>query len=503
MQLKQSISGPERKYPKKTFNSGEDGATNTVLGELLEMPNYLDYSVFSKNQLRFAEKVFKTDGYIRNEKHIRGKNMFLKLNKPQYWNKTNIYLLFDSIGIVFDIVAEVLTEAYNMKASSSSKITDLANSTKEVLDGFVNYFIHLRRGIDKNKDIIGFLKQYTAPDTLVTLILNSKGNAYVSGTHILSMGIILATYAKVVSILTYVNPYVLVRKDSGVDTIKAPKIIYDAVSVPGGIKINYKNKSAYENFEPNNGNVDIDTTIRTQPMKTLNIHTTTETGTKTSTSKTYSKNPLIRLNQFPMYSLDIILPLKIAPHIITMGKNFNAFYKNIIPWIVPVKLVCSVLKISFDSVISKFNTCDDETKLRIKPRYSIKIINHEKRLQVKLQYSRTPINTRYILDVIANCTSHPYVLGTLVTEQNGSFGVRLTFIPIPEKYPYNNAARQEAINNQIKTNTNYNDSVDPKYRLTDENIQYKQAKNDEIKMEQEDSETETELVDLKEDDEED
>lgn len=492
MQLKQSISGPDRKYPKKTFNSGEDGATNTVLGELLEMPNYLDYSVFSKNQLRFAEKVFKTDAYIKNEKHIRGKNMFLKLNKPQYWNKTNIYLLFDSIGIVFDIVAEVLTEAYNMKINSNSKISDLAKSTKEVLDGFVNYFVHLRRGIEANKDIIGFLKQYTAPDSLATLILNSKGNAYIAGTHILAMGIILATYAKVVSILTYVNPYVLVRKDSGVDTIKAPKIIYDAVTVPGGIKINYKNKSAYENFEANVNNVDIDGTIRTKPMKTLNIHTTTETGTKTNTSKTYSKNPLIRLNQFPMYSLDIIFPLKIAPYIITMGKNFNEFYKNIIPWIIPVKLICSVLKISFESVISKFNTCDNDTKLRIKPSYSIKIINHEKRLQVKLQYSRTPINTRYILDVIANCTSHPYVLGSLVTEQNGSFGVRLSLIPIPEKYPYNNEARQEAINKQIKTNTNYNDSVDPKYRLTDKNINYKQPKNDEIKMEQEDSETEQE-----------
>lgn len=502
MQLKQSISGPDRKYPKKTFNSGEDGATNTVLGELLEMPNYLDYSVFSKNQLRFAEKVFKTDAYIKNEKHIRGKNMFLKLNKPQYWNKTNIYLLFDSIGIVFDIVAEVLTEAYNMKADSNSKIVDLANSTKEVLDGFVNYFIHLRRGIESNKDIIRFLKQYTAPDTLATLILNPKGNAYIAGTHILAMGIILTTYAKVVSILTYVNPYVLVRKDSGVDTIKAPKIIYDAVTVPGGIRINYKNKSAYENFEPNVKNVDIDATIKTKPMKTLNIHTTTETGTKTSTSKTYSKNPLIRLNQFPMYSLDIIFPLKIAPYIITFGKDFNNFYKNIIPWIIPVKLICSVLKISFESVISKFNTCADDTKLRIKPSYSIKIINHEKRLQVKLQYSRTPINTRYILDVIANCASHPYVLGNLVTEQNGSFGVRLSLIPVPEKYPYNNEARQEAINMQIKTNTNYNDSVDSKYRLTDKDIKYKQAKNDEIKMEQENSETEEELVDLKEDDEE-
>lgn len=493
MQPKQSISGPDRKYPKKTFNSGEDGVTNTVLGELLEMPNYLDYSVFSKNQLRFAEKVFKTDTYIKNENHIRGKNMFLKLNKPQYWNKTNIYLLFDSIGIVFDIVAEVLTEAYNMKMNSNSKMPDLAKSTKEVLDGFVNYFIHLRRGIEANKDIIGFLKQYTAPDSLATLILNTKGNAYISGTLILAMGIIIATYAKVVSILTYVNPYVLVRKDSGVDSIKAPKIIYEAVTLPEGIRINYKNKSAYENFEANVKNVDIDGTIKTKPLKTLNIHTTTETGTKTNTSKTYSKNPLIRLNQFPMYSLDIIFPLKIAPYIITMGKDFNQFYKNIIPWIIPVKLICSVLKISFDSVLSKFNTCDNDTKLRIKPSYSIKTINHEKRLQVKLQYLRTPINTRYILDVIANCTSHPYVLGTLVTEANGSFGVRLSLIPIPEKYPYNNEARQEATNKQIKTNTNYNDSVDSNYRLTDKNIKYKQAKNDEIRMEQEDSETEEEL----------
>lgn len=499
MQLKKSISGPERKYPKKTFDSGEDGSTKVVLGELLEMPKYLDYSVFSKNQLRFAEKVFNTDTYLKMESFIRGKNMFLKLNKPQYWNKTNIYLLFDAIGIVFDIVSEILTEAFQMKSNSNSKIADLSTSTKEVLDGFINYFVHLRQKIDTTKDLIALLKKFTTPDTLVTMILNIKGNPYISGPHILGMGIILATYAKVISILTYVNPYVLVRKDSGVDTIKAPKIIYDAVSVPGGIKINNK-KSAYENFEPDKGNVDIDTTIKAAPLKSINIHTTTETGTRTNTTKTYSKNPLIRLNQFPMYSLDILLPLKIAPHILTFGANFNNFYKHIIPWIIPVKLICSILKISFNSVISKFNTSDDKSKLRIKPSYSIKIINHQKRLQVKLQYSRTPVNTQYILDVTANCTSHPYVLGTLVTSQQGAFGVKLSLIPVPEKYPYNQPAREEAEKSQIKTNSGYEDSVDPNYRLTDGNIKYKQPKNDEIKMEEEED-SETELVDLKEDDE--
>lgn len=502
MQLKQSISGPERKYPKKTFKSGEEGTPNVVLNELLEMPKYLDYSVFTKNQLRFAEKVFNTDTYLKMESFIREKNMFLKLNKPQYWNKTNVYLLFDAINIVLDIVNEILTEAFQMKSNSNSKIADLSSSTKDVLDGFINYFVHLRQKIDNSKDLIGLLKKYTTPDTLVTMILNAKGNPFISGPHILGMGIILATYAKVVSILTYVNPYVAVRKDSGVDTIKAPKIIYEAVSVPGGIKINYKNKSAYENFEPNEKNVDIDGTIKTTPLKSINIHTTTQTGTRTSTTKTYSKNPLIRLNQFPMYSLDILLPLKIAPHIITFGSGFNNFYKHIIPWIIPVKLICSILKISFDSVISKFNTCEDKSKLRIKPSYSLKIINHEKRLQVKLQYSRTPVNTKYILDIAANCTSHPYVFGTLVTSQQGAFGVKLSLIPIPKEYTYNQPAREEAENNQIKTNPGYDDSVDPKIRLTNKDIQYKQPKNDEIKMEEE-SDTETELVELKEDDEED
>ena len=125
------IPGPDRKYPQKTFASGGDGASNTVLEELHQIPNYLDYTVFSKNQLRFAEKVFKTNTYIQNEDHIRGKNMFLKLNKPQYWNKTNIYLLFDSIHIILRIEYEILQEAIQMKINSNPNVQWMG---REIID---------------------------------------------------------------------------------------------------------------------------------------------------------------------------------------------------------------------------------------------------------------------------------------------------------------------------------------------------------------------------------
>ena len=51
---------PKRSYPKKTFDDGSE-VPDSVLHELSEMPSHIDYSVFSKNQLRFAEKLLLTE----------------------------------------------------------------------------------------------------------------------------------------------------------------------------------------------------------------------------------------------------------------------------------------------------------------------------------------------------------------------------------------------------------------------------------------------------------
>ena len=460
--------GPERKYPRKTFASGEEGAPNTVLNELLEIPNYLDYSVFSKNQLRFAEKVFKTNAYTQNENHIRGKNMFLKLNKPQYWNLTNVYLLFDSIHIVLNIVNEIIVDAVNTKIKSNSLMEEMGSTIVYLCNSITNYFIELRKQLKNTDNLFTTLTEYTDPITILKYFLNSNKEE-VQGTKILAMGVVLATYAKVVSILTYVNPYVLVRKDSGVDTIKAPRILYDAVKYPEGQRV-YNGKSVYENFEPNNRNFNFDDNVKDIQLKTLNAHKTTETGIRQSKTKTYSKNPLIRLKQYPMYSLDIIYPIKIAPYIITKLDDFKKFYQNIIPHIIPIKLLCSVLKISFDGVLSKFHTIENDNT-RIKASYALISKNNDKKLTVTLHRTKNKVNTEYMGEVLNYSSNRPYFEGTMNWLSKTKWNIKIT--KLPASGTIDEDANDEATNKQIEKNPNFRDTIEREMILTEpDGLQY-------------------------------
>ena len=463
--------GPERKYPRKTFASGEEGAPDIVLNELLEIPNYLDYSVFSKNQLRFAEKVFKTQAYLKNENHIRGKNMFLKLNKPQYWNLTNIYLLFDSIHIVLDIVNEIIVDAVKTKINSNSLMNEMGSTIVYLCNSITNYFIELRKQLKNTNNLFTTLTQYTDPNTILKYFLNSS-NDEVQGPKILAMGVVLATYAKVVSILTYVNPYVLVRKDSGVDTIKAPRILYDAVSYPEGQRT-YNGKSVYENFEPNKENFKYDEEVKDVQLKSLNVHVTKLTGERNSKTKTYSKNPLIRLKQYPMYSLDIIYPIKIAPYIITKLDNFKKFYQNIIPHIIPIKLICSVLKISFDGVLSKFHTIESDNT-RIKASYALTSKNNDKKLTVTLHRTKNKVNTEYMGEVLNYSPNRPYFEGKLHWINENQWNIKIT--KLSASGTIDSDADTEATNKQIKKNLNFRDTIEREMIFTEpDHLQYKET----------------------------
>lgn len=483
--MQQQIPGPERKYPRKTFASGGDGAPNTVVNELLEMQQYIDYSVFSRNQLRFAEKVFNTNTYKKHENHLRGKNMFLKLNKPQYWNKTNVYLLCDSIEMVLNITREILEEVISMKSNSNSNVMTLGQNLAQVVNSITNYFTALRSMINQENDLIQGMTKATEPTVILNYFLSCKGTT-ISGPRILALGIVLSIYAKVVSILSYVNPYVQVRKDSGVDSIKAPKILYDAIIMPEGTRRTYSGKSIYEGFEVNNTNGTFDETVHKIQRKTLNPHITTETGTRTSTTKTYSKNPIIRLKQHPMYALDIIFPIKIAPYIITKGDDFIQFYNYISPYIIAVKLICSVLKISFDGVLSKFHTIN-QNSYRIKPSYSLKYVNGERKMTVKLYNTSNKINQQYYQDVLDYSTNRAYFEGKLqYTKDGGEFSILLTKLPASGNVDVN--VDQEAMAKQIKSNTKYNDYIDGNYVISNPNklIYYnteQNAKEPEIKQE--------------------
>ena len=452
------IPGPDRKYPQKTFASGGDGAPNTVLEELHQIPNYLDYTVFSKNQLRFAEKVFKTNTYVQKEDHIRGKNMFLKLNKPQYWNKTNIYLLFDSIHIILQIEYEILQEAIQMKINSNPNVQWMGREIIDVIQSITNYFTLLRKQINATQDLIGTMKEYTDAPYIVGTFL-STSNGRVQGSKILALGVVLATYAKIVSILTYVNPYVLVRKDSGVDTIKAPKVLYDAVVMPEGQR-SYTGRSVYEGYDPKPDEFNYDHNVKDVQMKNLNPHETIQTGERIGKSKTYSKNPIIRLKQYPMYSLDILFPLKISPYIVTEITQFESFYGGITPMIVPIKLLCSILKISFDGVLSKFHTCDAQGT-RIKPSYSLKNVNGKKQFSLTLHRTKNTVNVVYMRDVLDYSSNRAYCSGVLIRDQNNPANF---YVGIDKMQGMGRAIPNvdaEATKKQIYTNPNYNDYLDP------------------------------------------
>lgn len=489
-----TYQGPERKYPRKTFATGADGAPNIVKDELLQIPDYIDYTVFSKKQLRFAEKVFNTKTYTANENYIRSKNMFLNLKKPQYWNKTNLYTLFNSITLVNSIVKEVISEVFIMKKNFNGFMNTIQQQTEALIDRAINYFnIENRLKAKETADTLGFIKSLASYDGVCTLFFNqdiNQNRVNIGFVSPYAIGIYLATYAKVVSILTYINPYVLVRKDSGIDTIKAPVSSPGAVILPEGERLTSDYKSPYEKFDyTNNKNYVMTGEVQSTKLKNLNPHVTKEIGTSTSKNKTYSKNPIIRLMHWPLYSLNILFPLTIAPKVLNEDGNVGANFFNVTAGIAGnVKIICSILGISFNTILSRLYFYSKTTGNRIKGSYSIKKdANNVQKMNVKVKEFPIKVNVNYFDQILSYCPDHPIFncnITSVKNEQNQNnhyiFLTHRTTTLKPDPDVMN-----EATNKQIQTDTNYGDTLNKEKMFPLNNL--KEDDEDDDEMEEEES----------------
>ena len=397
--VKEIYSGPERSYPKKTFPSGGD-KPNIVLEELLQLPDYIDYSVFSRNQLRFAEVVFKSNTYQSNENYIRGKNFFINLSKPKYWNKTNYGVLFSNINIVINIVKDIFTELKNIEIAEATP-TDLQSELTVICDNLLEVFT-LQNG---GSMTIENLKKIATPNEVLKAFFKSESKT-IKNTQIFAMGIFLATYAKVVSILTYVNPYVLIRKDSGVDSIKAPVSTIKGLDLPPGFKTTKANK-----FTDLSDDDFANTVIEYEPKdRELEVYKNKDDITQITRVK---KNPLIHLLHFPLYSLNILLPITIAPRIFI---EYNTSKTSLLDTsnmliISQVKALMGYLKINFNTVISRLHFHDNGKRLNVNLIFK-KQVDKKEKAQLKVTKGKN-VNMDYFKRLKGLVIQHAFFKGSI------------------------------------------------------------------------------------------
>lgn len=331
--------GIQRKYPRKTYDDGELSPPE-VLHELHEISNYIDYSVFSKNQLRFVEKMLKTSTYIQNENYIRSPNMFISLNKPRFWNMNNYLVLERSIGYVLDIEKEMLN---SIPKKYTSTIVDTA----------VAFCDNMKSWIDSNKltnkkftDSIRKLVNYT--EFANTLKINPTYDDYMAN------GLFCATYNKIVSAISYLNPYVQAKKDTGVNTMTPPVTSMDNI-----VKSERNYNNTYTDLLTETTGIVNDVIETTKKGRDL-IAKQSEPNTKNSMSKTttYTANSYYKLVAFPLYSLNILLPIKLMPTMFVLTTNYPAIGEVLLK----AKLAGSILKIPISSILSKLVTLNSNQK---------------------------------------------------------------------------------------------------------------------------------------------
>lgn len=318
---------PIRSYPKKTFDDGSD-VPDSVLHELSEMPSHIDYSVFSKNQLRFAEKLLKTTPYLTNETYIRGPSFFINLDKPKYWNNENYKILVRNIKITCTMVKQILDSIPN---KYNTLVSQKAASIASNMSNFFNYDL-----LD-GKNFIEQIWNLYNPDTILTTLGIEK-----TFTDIFAVGLFCATYNKVISIITYLNPYVQIKKDAGVNTMTPPKNTADNIKGRERMAVNYRNL-LLESTE-----ADTDADVKEKVGRTLKGKVSITVDGE-SFGRKRTNNPFIRIYAQPLYSLNILLPIKIAP---TFFINLNS-YSSLAESLKAAKLPCSILKISISSALSK------------------------------------------------------------------------------------------------------------------------------------------------------
>lgn len=425
-------SGPQRTYPRKTFANGAD-VPNVVKEELLQIPDYIDYSVFTKNQLRIAELIFNGSTYKTKENYIRSQNFFINLNRPRYWNYTNVVLLFSNITIVLDIVDEIFT---NLKTAMSQSKSGVAVNTEitSILNNLKGTFS--TSSIPK-KNLIQYLLNLGDKSKVLTNIFGSTSSEY-SFKSFAALNTILATYAKVVSILTYVNPYVLVKKDSGVNSMTPPSTVHN-LKFPAGTKV--------QSNTPLSKFLEADVETSYEPEVSLSSpEGRTIKGKISKSDKVEGKitkkiqNPIVRLLHFPCYSLNILLPLTISPitfiNVILTEKEENdqqqidnqameidanlAKFNNLRTQLAELKVIGSYLKIGINSLLSKIYIIDED-----KVRYRLNIIlkkdaDKKEKALVKLTEG-TYVNVDYYRKLVAFDSRRCILNGTLGDDGTVSF----------------------------------------------------------------------------------
>ena len=384
-----TYTGPGRSFPKKTFTDGSDDPEE-INHELKEMTKYLDYSVFSKNQLRFVEKLLKTSTYVENETYLRGPNFFISLDKPKYWNLNNYTILCNNIKLACNIVDEILdsipgtykTNTVTTAKTISAKINDYIAATNLAGKNFVN-FIKGLINYDEIKSTIG---------------IQDKLESY------LGIGLFCATYNKVISTLTYFNPWVQVKKDAGVNTMTPPVNTIGNVAVKG-VVINH----TYEDLLANATKYNTEAEIKEKKDRELKgkiSETKTDTRTGQYTKKSKTTNTYLRIYNFPLYSLNILFPIKLLP---TAFITFTKF-SDLAMSLRNAKLPGNILKIPISSILSKIVILDESGK-----RVSLNVkAKKEKDNSISVKVTATTgqkFNLKYYRQVMGVRTHH-YVEGT-------------------------------------------------------------------------------------------
>lgn len=397
LESKHEYTGPGRKYPRKTFLDGNDNPQE-ITHELNEISNYIDYSVFSRNQLRFVEKLLKTETYVSNETYIRGPNFFIALDKPKYWNLNNYAILSHNIELATKMTAEMLNSIPdNYSGSMVTKAIDICKKIN-------NYIIPSKiMGNDFVTSVRNFIN--------LNNIMNALGIDY-KMEDFMAVGLFCATYNKVISSITYFNPWVQVKKDAGVNTMTPP------LNTIGNIKSAEINSthSYTDNLAKGGKYSDVDD-IRTREARDL-IGKKSESKSKTKngkiTTKTKTANSYARIYAFPLYSLNILLPVKLMPTAFVKCTNFSSMGSILRE----AKLAGSILKIPINSILSKLITYNNATK-----RVSLNVIakkNEDETITISVKGTiGDQVNLNYYRKV-SGVRDHHYVEGTQ-TDKTTSF----------------------------------------------------------------------------------
>lgn len=382
-------TGPTRSFPKKTFSDGSDNPEE-INHELKEINNYLDYSVFSKNQLRFTEKLLKTSTYVENETYLRGPNFFISLDKPKYWNLNNYTILTNNIKLVCAIVNEMLdsipgtykTDTVTTAKNISTKINDYIAATGLAGKNFVNFI----------KGLINY------NEIKATLGIQDKLESY------LAIGLFCATYNKVISTLTYFNPWVQVKKDAGVNTMTPPVNTIGNVAAKG-VTVNHTYVDLLANATKTDGEAEVkeksDRELKGKKSETITDKRTGEYTKKSKTTNTY-----LRIYNFPLYSLNILFPIKLLP---TAFITFTKF-TDLATALRNAKLPGSILKIPISSILSKIVILDSSGR-----RVSLNVkAKKEKDNSISMKVTATSgqkFNLKYYRQVMGVRTQH-YIEGS-------------------------------------------------------------------------------------------